>query len=534
MIVERVIGGAGTGKTTDLLRMIDNYRDNPLSVGFISFTKAARAEAVDRANKAWGLDDDDDLLETAGWFKTIHALAYRQLEVKGNQLLSGSKKDCEWLTESLDEVVQLTTGMSNQFAGSTAATALNLWKLCRTRLMTLRNLIAEVARYDPTVPTYDSIADTIELYESAKRLDGRVDFEDLLLEFSGFSYRDGRPLTVEPSCPTPEGVSTWIVDEAQDNSPLLDACCRRLAEAEDTKHMVLAGDPFQSINSFNGADFRMMMNWKVDKDRVLKTSWRCPNQMIRLGEACLRTTDGYFDREIVGTGDDGMIRKQEIVQRIDPRIETMVLARTNFRANEIRKELESMGIVTRGLQSAGKTNKARALAALYAYENDEPVEYSDLREAIAHLPQTFQGQKLMKRGLKTQTKKSENAEQFDVSFTADLEAIGFEEPLRNMIEAGCWCNLIDGGTGFRKSCQQFGLDVTLHPKIKVGTVHASKGLESDSVYVYMPTSNTIRDCSVKDRKQLDEEKRIAYVAVTRAKKNLTLVGGGRNKMEIPV
>ena len=42
--IARLIGGAGTGKTTELMRILDGVLQqgiDPLQVGFVSFTKAA-------------------------------------------------------------------------------------------------------------------------------------------------------------------------------------------------------------------------------------------------------------------------------------------------------------------------------------------------------------------------------------------------------------------------------------------------------------------------------------------------------------
>ena len=54
--VARLIGGAGTGKTTTILSKmelaLERLGGNPLRLGFASFTRAARAEAVARARDA--------------------------------------------------------------------------------------------------------------------------------------------------------------------------------------------------------------------------------------------------------------------------------------------------------------------------------------------------------------------------------------------------------------------------------------------------------------------------------------------------
>ena len=56
MQVARLIGGAGTGKTSELLNIMkavmSEIGNDPSAIGFASFTRAARAEMVERAAAA--------------------------------------------------------------------------------------------------------------------------------------------------------------------------------------------------------------------------------------------------------------------------------------------------------------------------------------------------------------------------------------------------------------------------------------------------------------------------------------------------
>ena len=58
MKAARLIGGAGTGKTTELMAIMDKLlarEIGPLEVGFCSFTRAARREAATRAADRFGV-----------------------------------------------------------------------------------------------------------------------------------------------------------------------------------------------------------------------------------------------------------------------------------------------------------------------------------------------------------------------------------------------------------------------------------------------------------------------------------------------
>jgi len=60
------------------------------------------------------------------------------------------------------------------------------------------------------------------------------------------------------------------------------------------------------------------------------------------------------------------------------------------------------------------------------------------------------------------------------------------------------------------------------PRIRVGTVHSVKGMEADNV-AFLTTIGRRVEQGMEDEPQHDEEQRIAYVAVTRARRNLMVI-----------
>ena len=105
--VARLIGGAGTGKTRSVLEIMEKaipaIGGDIRKLGFASFTRAARLEAVARASDAWGCDPDD--LAKEGWFRTVHGAAYRAMRLTGRyddmDLLSGTAADVAWLESAV-------------------------------------------------------------------------------------------------------------------------------------------------------------------------------------------------------------------------------------------------------------------------------------------------------------------------------------------------------------------------------------------------------------------------------------------------
>ena len=99
MQAARKVGGAGTGKTSVAIEILQKALDrpetggNPFALGFSSFTRAARSEAAGRAAAAWRMPQGE--LERNGWFKTAHSVAYKALGVGKGEILGGGKDDAD-------------------------------------------------------------------------------------------------------------------------------------------------------------------------------------------------------------------------------------------------------------------------------------------------------------------------------------------------------------------------------------------------------------------------------------------------------
>ena len=247
----RVIGGAGTGKTTMMIDIMEKAMErpevarNPYALGFSSFTRAARAEAANRAGAAWGISPDD--LAGAGWFRTAHSVAYRVLGIGKGEILSGSKEDDRWVSEAVGSDVAYSLdeddgGVGVYTGDPVAAAALNYWSLARSVLRPLREIVD--ADQNPDAPSAGEVIKRIEMYEQRKRLDHRIDFTDMLCRFAGVkNVPDVGPEFGEPDGMVPNTVVGWIFDEAQDASRLLDMACRRLLTGDAVKWAWCVGDP---------------------------------------------------------------------------------------------------------------------------------------------------------------------------------------------------------------------------------------------------------------------------------------------------
>ena len=70
------------------------------------------------------------------------------------------------------------------------------------------------------------------------------------------------------------------------------------------------------------------------------------------------------------------------------------------------------------------------------------------------------------------------------------------------------------------ACLRRGEKLTASPRIKISTIHGSKGSEADNVVILTDIG---QKSWLEMQKQPDDEVRVFYVALTRVKKNLHII-----------
>lgn len=546
MQIARLIGGAGTGKTTELLKIMESALQSvkdPTLLGFASFTRAARAEAVSRASSSWGIDPE--ILSKKGWFRTVHSTVLRCLGDEASELIGDSKKDLEWLCKALG--VTISTDLDDQYGRQkyigdpTVSASLNCWSLARVTMTDLKEIVRRMRRVDDGVPEYAKVVSVVEKYEMSKRLDSRMDFDDSLMRFAGIKMTPtGGVDHVMPIGFLPE-VHAWLFDEQQDASPLLDIVCKRLVSAPSVKWCYVVGDPFQSIYGFAGSSSACFMAWKADKERIMPKSWRCPKPVLALGEQCLRRLSrGYFDRGIAAADHEGEVCESTIedaVTMAKPDEDWLFIARTNFQATRLAAALHSFGRPMRWVnQPDGLSNRAIGLRGLYALEHGEVITGIQWKNAIELLPvQDEDGNKFLIRGQKSRWRNEPGlVDHWDRIWIDELAEVGATEHLVTAIKEKKWGRLVDKGNEWRRMAEKWGPELASQPRIRVGTIHSVKGAEADNVALLTTTSKKVAD-GTEEQAQRDEEHRVAYVGVTRARRRLVVVNEGRSgtpRMEI--
>ncbi len=532
-----LIGGAGTGKTTRLMETVDKHLAagiDPYEIGFLSFTTAATGNAISRACDRFDLNPKK--LKEDGWFRTLHSLTYRCLGVKSGEILTDdAAKDKEWFSERMGFTPGSAMGSLDK---STQELTLAAWDVCRQRLEPW----PVTREKTPFMTSLDHSRDIIQTYETSKHIDGRSDFTDLLGRFAGIAFNtldSGHGETrAEGWVPHLESL---IVDEAQDNSALMDRCLRRIAES--TRFAILAGDPFQSVFSFSGSDHSRFTSWQFQKREIMPQSHRCPDSILALGEKCIRNCGDWWDRKIAPANRVGSIKSEYHCSRAVDQIDDasgetwLLLSRTNWHLSKYVRELKSRGIPYLMSDGGSPWNAPVRNAAFYALMMLEQghtvtsVEWAQIL-ALKDLPVKFGDRQFLERGTKAAWKKRD-PEDYDICDLQGLEKWGATDFFKNTIASRKWIEYLPFAREYTEAVNRCGLDAVQNPRVMVSTIHSAKGLEADSVALLDTTSGIVAQAA-DDPHQKDEEHRLAYVGVTRAKKNLIVVTEPRERFRMQI
>jgi hypothetical protein len=214
-----------------------------------------------------------------------------------------------------------------------------------------------------------------------------------------------------------------------------------------------------------------------------------------------------------------------------------VIARTNRNVAKIKAILDDIGVPCRYVKAKeGSLNRDRGMAGLWGLQHGEAISGEAWGHIVEMLPsKTVDGREWLVRGSKSQWKKG-LSERYDRIYPEDLSELGATEHLRQAIANGSWSGLPDGGTKWVRAAKEWGVAAVSDPKIRIGTVHSAKGMEASKVVLLTTQSQRTRTAEENDEAKFAEERRVEYVACTRAKHKLIVAHDPRAKyrMELPL
>ncbi len=509
---------------------------DPLMIGFISFTRAARREASSRAASMFSIPVNE--LEKDGWYRTLHSVCYRQLKVGPDELITGTREDAEWLAGALGAPVRLTQARHDDDylylygQGGDAEVALALWDVARNRLCSLEDVWRKAVRLNDRVPDLGACLGVIADYERAKEKHGRLDFTDLLLRYAGYKWTgDWKvPLTACEPRGAVFSLPVWLHDEAQDASALAAAVFRRLTA--HAQYVYIMGDDWQTIYQWAGSDGSIFADWPVAKEEVLPVSYRCRSNILAKAQSVMHR-GGHKPREFRAMHQGGEVvhaHWEHALESVVVGEDTLVLGRTNAQARAAAQFLESRLVpwkANKGGDGADAPARAAGVTALVRLQGGGEVDGDGIRRLLELLPsRTADGTELFARGTKAWFADRANREALLPVRLAQFDCVGATEAAKALIGSGKYIDLLEPAPARMVRCaQKHGTAAVGDPKCRIGTLHSSKGQEADHVVLVNDLPGpTLR--AMETAEGMDEERRCWYVGCSRARHRLTITEGG--------
>jgi DNA helicase-2/ATP-dependent DNA helicase PcrA len=513
-----IVAGAGSGKTRVLTRRIA-YRSlsgevDARHVLAVTFTRKAAGELRTRLARL-GLRDE----VTAG---TFHALAYAQLR----RLWAERGRPPPTLLESKVRLLARILPRGRFIAADVAGEI----EWAKARLVsTSRYAEAAVAAGRRPPLGYDELADVYRRYEDEKRRRGLVDFDDLLWEC----------IQVLEDDPEQAAALRWryrhlFVDEFQDVNRLQ----HRLLEAwrGDRLDLCVVGDPNQAIYGWNGADLRLLTGFTERfpgaEVVVLDLNYRSTPQILAVANAVLRggprpvsgpvrldrltasRPDGRIPVEAPHRSDRHEARAvtSTVVDRHGPGVpwsHQAILFRTNAQAVLFEEALNQAGVPYRVKGRAPFIQLPEIRQAMRDLTSSRRPFRETIAAMEADLVEPLEDSESVGESLS-------DAEEARIGNLQELfrlaDEYGAAEPSPTAAGFGAWL------TATLRGEDSGGSD----DAVELVTFHAAKGLEWPIVHVTGLEDGLVPIGHARTAAEIAEERRLFYVAVTRAQDELVL------------
>jgi len=510
-----VLAGAGTGKTRAITHRIAygvaSGAFTPNRVMALTFTNRAAAELRGRLRQlgAGGVAA-----------RTFHSAALAQLnyfwpQVVGGQLpsvLDGKGRVLGHAAEKLG--ARVDTAMLRDVAAEIE------WRKV-TGLSIDQYAERLTDRSIPGTLRPEQLVDLHRIYEELKDERKQVDFEDVLLVCAGM-------IEVEPSVAMQvrEQYRFFVVDEYQDVSPLQHQLLRLWLGPR--KDLCVVGDASQTIYSFAGARSDYLLDFGREHQGAtfvrLEQNYRSTPAVIRTANNLMRGRAGALTLHAVAEprcGDD----VPPAAEFEDDRAEARAVAEA------VSAELAD-GARPEGIAILYRVNVQAA--ALERALGDRDISYT-VRGArrFFDLPEVRQAIMTLRAASMAATD-----EPLFKSVSDVLRTLGWsvQPPEARGAVRDRWESLnaimglvddVPAGTSFRRFtdellARQAGQHDPVLAAVTLGTLHAAKGLEWDSVYLIGLSEGLVPISYASSFEQIDEERRLLYVGITRARKRLRL------------
>lgn len=506
-----VLAGAGTGKTRVITHRIAHGVDtgaySPSRVMAVTFTAKAAGEMRGRL-RALGVQG------VAA--RTFHATALAQLNFFWPQLARDTAPSI--IDNKVRVLGQAADSLSLRLDGTTLR---DVASRIEWRKVAMRTIDQDAAAHpDGLGPklSADRLAELQRRYEKLKDERRQLDFEDVLLACAGMLESEPRVAAA-----VHEQYRHLTVDEFQDVSPVQ----YRLLELwlGDRRDVCVVGDASQTIYSFAGADPRYLLEFvdRYEDARLvrLERNYRSDPSVLAVANALMRgrpgalalrsdrtagptpTLTGYPDDAAEADGVASAIAGQ-IAAGVEPH-DIAVLYRANAQSASLLAALASRGIPATVLGGKRFFDLPEVRQAVLALRG----------ASVAPLETTFLAavrDVLRSLGL------TEDPPPAGGALRDAWEARAAVLRLAEQAEEGTTLRAFTDELMARGRDQH---EPTMRT-VTLATLHAAKGLEWNHVHLVGLSEGLLPISYATGFEEIDEERRLAYVGITRAAHSLSL------------
>jgi len=543
-----ILAGAGSGKTKTLTHRIAHVLSqgiNPENILAVTFTNKAAEEMLSRVKVLLGKSQFPALF--IGTFHSFGAKILRQeIECLGykNNFVIYDEDDSFSLAKDIINDLNLSR---DRFKASSLLTLISKVK---SELESPEDIDADDFYKRQFIHFYN-------LYNKRLKAANAVDFDDLIM------------LPVRIFKEHPEILKKYqeryryiLVDEYQDTNHVQYALINLMAQRN--KNLFAIGDPDQAIYGWRHADFRNILNFEEDYPKAtvikLEQNYRSTQNILNAAHEIISKNVERKEKILWTENPPGTLI--EVVEAIDEREEAgfildkimdlnknlginldkiVVMYRTNAQSRVLeeaclyanvpyhvigavkfyqRKEVKDILAYLRLVQNQNDEVSLKRIVGIMGKKSfgDFKKEFEELRKK-ALLPA-----KLIKTIIKEADYYDYLAKKFPgIGSDGELES---ESRIKNIKELIGLANKHDNLSDFltEVALMQEERNADNAKKLNLMTLHSAKGLEFDAVFISGVEENLMpHSRSAYSLEELEEERRLCYVGMTRAKKHLWLL-----------
>jgi len=457
----KIYGPPGTGKTFRLIRRVNAYvrTGTPYhKIGYFAFTKKAAKEARERI----GVDE-----KQVPYFQTLHAFCFHLLNLNESDIMQPHHY------EALGKKLNIRVNFNDKYNEE------------QTHFLTCNNpyfqMIQRSINKDISLREEFNLNEhdrkDIDSWDTLKHI--HINLQEYKTKMHLLDFNDLVKKVVN-SKKFPK-LKAIFIDEAQDLSPLQWQLYDKLKENCDD--IYLAGDDDQAIFAWAGADVNRFIKEPAN-ERVLRYSRRVSRAVQEQSQIAVSKIAGIRKhKEYLPRAQEGFASHINNLGQIDlTKGKWLILTRTKSNLLDIMKELKSKNIYYQSNKgksfNVGIYNGAMAYTKWIREGKLEEKEINDVREYIPS--------------------GNWNPEKnwYDI-FVADQKEILYIR------------NIISGGEILSENA-----------RVWVSTIHAAKGGEEDNVILSLHQGSKVQKSIRLSVDKQDEEHRVWYVGITRARNNL--------------